>query len=228
MYGIITGDIINSRRIDAKAREYLYAALQQFLKTLQAEGWLKKVEQTGGDSFQCEVVDVKQVLRIALMIKCFVKANTITAPSSKQADATKKTLPATANAGVRIAASIGGVDFMKKKLSASDGEAFILASEALANLKTTYSELALQTSQPLLNASLAPTIVLLDALAQKYFGRQAAVILQKLQFKKEEEVAAIMGISQPGVNQAAKSAQWYAVEIAVKYIEDQITLAYAS
>jgi len=215
MYGIISGDIINSRRIDAKAREYLYANVQSFLKTLQTDGWLKKIEQTGGDSFQCEASELKHVVRIALMLKCFVK--------TQNSISTGKP-----NAGVRVAAGIGAVDFMKKKLSASDGEAFILASEALASLKTnSNSELALQTNQPKLNAALAPTILLLDALVQKYFGRQAEVIVQKLQNKKEEEVATIMSISQPGVNQAAKSAQWYAVEAALKYIEEQITQAYA-
>ncbi len=53
LYGIVTGDIIHSRHIEAAAREYLYALLQPFLKTLQAEGWLKKVEQTSGNSVQC-------------------------------------------------------------------------------------------------------------------------------------------------------------------------------
>lgn len=225
MYGIITGDIINSRRIDATAREYLYASLQQFLKTLQADGWLKKVEQTGGDSFQCEVTHLSQTIRIALMIKCFVKATTSTTRSGAS-DATLQA--AIKDAGIRVAAGIGTVDFMKQTLSASDGEAFILASEALASLKQGFGELALHTNTPSLNATLLPTIVLLDALAQKYFGRQAEVILQKLQHKKEEAVATAMGISQPGVNQAAKSAQWYAVEIALHYIEQQITLAYAS
>lgn len=223
MYGIITGDIINSRRIDAKAREHLYASLQRFLKTLQTDGWLKKVAQTGGDSFQCEVSHLHQAIRVGLMIKCFVKATT-----SNTRSGTALVQASLKEAGVRVAAGIGSVDFMKKTLSASDGEAFILSSEALAALKQSYSELAVSTNNAPLNATLAPTVLLLDALVQKYFGRQAEVILQKLQYKKEEDVAAAMGISQPGVNQAAKSAQWYAVEAALQYIEQQIQVAYAS
>ncbi len=224
-YGIITGDVINSRRIDAVAREALYSEIQSFLKTLKERGWIKKVEQSGGDSFQCEAAEIKYVLRIALMIKCFVKTKT-QANKFNRINDNNSINNSLRFAGVRVAVGIGTADFIKRKLSESDGEAFILASEGLAELKTNFSELALEANDKKLTKEIRPLILLLDALIQKYFGGQAEVILNKLQNKKEDEVANIMSISQPGVNQAARSAKWYAVETAVKHIENKLIETY--
>ena len=48
------------------------------------------------------------------------------------------------------------------------------------------------------------------------------IIYYKLQNKKEDEIANLLGISQSAVNQRTKTAQWYAIEKLIKYFETTI------
>lgn len=60
---------------------------------------------------------------------------------------------------------------------------------------------------------------LLNKLINKATRRQYETLFHKLQCKSENEVAARMGISRPGVNQNQRSMGWEAVERAIKYFE---------
>ena len=226
VYAIITGDIINSRRVKSDTRESLYNEVQLFLKRLKEEKWLKKVEQSGGDSFQCEVARIQYALRVALMIKCFIKAKT-NIPYSISGKKIKEITDISIRlAGVRISIGISTADFIKRKLGESDGDAFLLSGEGLEQLKNEYSELSLKTNSQSLNIEVHSIVLLLDALVQKYFARQAEVILQKLQEKKEDEIARILNISQSAVNQSARSGKWHAIETALKDVETKLHSTY--
>jgi SatD family (SatD) len=121
---------------------------------------------------------------------------------------------------VRLGIGIGSVDFIKKnKITTSDGEAFRLSGEALDQLAQGTQRLALRTFNAALNEQLEPSILLLDALIQKWTQNQAELVLYKLQDKKEEEIAARLKITQSAVNQRTKTAQWLAIEKLILYFE---------
>jgi len=63
---------------------------------------------------------------------------------------------------------------------------------------------------------------LLDGLIQKWTQNQAELVYYKLQNKKEDEIANLLGISQSAVNQRTKTAQWYAIEKLIEYFEATI------
>jgi hypothetical protein len=226
VFAIITGDIINSRFVKPDSRKKLYEEVQEFLKKLKEEKWLRKVEQSGGDSFQCEVVKIQNSLRVALMIKCFVKAKTSFSLSGINNKNNNLRDISIRLAGVRLSIGISTADFIKRKLGESDGDAFLLSGEGLELIKKGYSELSLKTNNQSLNNEIQSIVLLLDALIQKYFGRQAEVILQKLLDKKEEEIANTLSISQSAVNQSARSGKWYAVETAIKDVESKLSSVY--
>lgn len=119
MVSILTGDIINSRKVSVETWiELLKAALQ-------ASGSKKKWEIYRGDSFQLEL-NPEDALLTAIYIKACLK-------TIKHIDA-------------RIAIGIGKKNYTAEKVSESNGEAFVFSGEKLEELKKERISLAIQTN----------------------------------------------------------------------------------
>ena len=110
----------------------------------------------------------------------------------------------------------------KNKITSSDGEAFRLSGEALDNLSQGTQRLTVRTFNTAFNEQIEPSILLLDALIQKWTQNQAELVLYKLQDKKEDEIASKLKITQSAVNQRTKTAQWLAIEKLVLYFEKTV------
>lgn len=227
IHGIITGDIVSSREIEAPIRERLFDDIGLLLKELRKQ-WINSYETYRGDSLQCEVKSPEFALRVALIIRSFFRAYLpdelkpkIPFKKGKKAIATKGYFAT--NFDVRLGIGIGTVDFIKKnKITSSDGQAFRLSGEALDNLMQATQRLAVKTFNSAFNEQIEPPVLLLDALIQKWTQNQAELVLYKLQDKKEDEIAARLKITQSAVNQRTKTAQWLAVEKLVLYFEKTV------
>ncbi|HEY1113246.1 MAG TPA: hypothetical protein VGE66_06775 [Chitinophagaceae bacterium] len=210
--GVITADIVASRDLSPKRREALYADVKAGLQALKKEGWLASYELYRGDSFQCVAARPELALRVALLIRSFFKA--YSGPGDSGSDS---------KYDVRIAAAVGGVDFFSKTdLAHSDGEAFRLSGEGLDSLRDVPWRLALRTGDAALTESLAPAVLLLDAVLQKWTAPGAEAVFYRLKELKEEAISRQVGVSQPAINQRLKAAQWYAVDALLQYFEKTI------
>ncbi len=221
---VITGDIVDSREISAKEREELYLALKNFLDELKRQDLLSAYELFRGDSFQCVLTLKEDSLKVAVMIKAFIKSwvgeedKTAASKSEKPA---RGYAPGTQD--IRLAIGIGKVDFLKKNsLAHSDGEAFYFSGDALDGLKTVPYKMMIKTFNETFNESAEPAILLLDAVLQKWTSNQAETVLYKLRNMKEEEIAGLLNITQSAVNQRTKTAQWYAIEKTINYFTSTI------
>jgi len=223
-HAIITGDIVASRKIAPLQKEMLYSDIEAFLRSLKKK-WLLDYETYRGDSIQCEALSPELSLRVALIIRSYIMAYTPEEIKKKILRSQKKEAVPKGYFNVafdiRLAIGIGEVDFIKrKKLSGSDGAAFQLSGEALDNLKKDDNRrLVFKTANESLNADIEPLMYLLDALAQKWTQNQAVLVLNKLQNKKDEEIAKLFKISVSAVYQRKRTAQWTAIEKAVTYFE---------
>ncbi|MET0242385.1 MAG: SatD family protein [Flavitalea sp.] len=214
---IITGDLASSRKIDSRRREQLYSDLDSFLATL-VPGLITRYETYRGDSLQCESKSVQTSLRAALMIRTYIMAYSAEGKTKKKTKTTKGYF--NNEFDIRLSVGIGSVDFIKNnKISTSDGEAFRISGEALDSIKNENQKLIVQTNQTELNKELEALIILIDALAQKWTQNQAELIFHKLNEKKDDEIAAKLGISISAINQRKRTSQWSAIEKAVKYFE---------
>lgn len=213
---IITGDIIDSRLIKPNEREELYKGLHSYVKNLKEQGYIKKFDFFRGDSIQCEVKKSNQSLRVALMIKCFVKSYRTKEAKQKPTIGLRKWK----QFDIRLSIGIGNVDFSNVSLSRSDGEAFLFSGEGLDELKSTRQQLYFKSKEEVINKNIELPIMLLDAIVQKYSYFQAEVIMYKLNEMKEEEIAEKIKISQSAVNQRAGLAFWYAIDRTVSFFEN--------
>lgn len=221
MEAIITGDIVSSRKIEPAYRQQLFKSLSAFLKTLK-KNYISSYETFRGDSIQCKVRLPELSLRAALLIRAFLRAY--------MPEDTKSASPEKNNKGyfstkydIRLAIGIGEVDFIdEKKITSSDGKAFRLSGEGLDSMKDSSQRLMIRSVHTDFDEQIEPPVLLLDALIQKWTQNQAALALYKLQQIKEDEIAAILHITQSAVTQRKKTAQWYAVEKLLTYFEKTI------
>ena len=202
----------------------MFESINALLKGLKKK-WISEYETYRGDSLQCAATSPENALRIALMIRSFLKAYT-PATGQKMIKRKKKSLIKgyfTTSFDIRLAIGIGKADFInKKKITSSDGEAFRLSGNTLDKLKQTTQKLAVKTYNKNFNQQTEPAILLLDGLIQKWTQNQAELVYYKLQNKKEDEISRLLGISQSAVNQRTKTAQWHAIEKLIEYFESTI------
>jgi SatD family (SatD) len=109
MIAVITGDIINSRKISPE--DWQPRLKKYFSETIADE---EKWEIYRGDSFQIEV-DVEKSLEILLCIKSLIKSNQVI--------------------DVRMAIGIGEKEFKGGKVTESSGSAYINSGESFEKLK---------------------------------------------------------------------------------------------
>lgn len=110
MVAVITGDIINSRKVSSeswlpKLKDYFASSI------VDSDKW----EIYRGDSFQLEV-SVEKALEVALCIKAMIKSNN--------------------KIDVRMAIGIGEKDFKGKKITESYGTAYINSGESFERIKS--------------------------------------------------------------------------------------------
>jgi hypothetical protein len=225
---VITGDIVASREIDSVGRQLLYADLKKFLNFLKKEQWISNFEMFRGDSFQCFLEKKEYVLRASLLIRAFIKSyepkkdkSTSIRFKGKGSTTVRGYFPGKQD--IRLSIGIGQVDFYSQNnLAHSDGEAFQLSGEELDNIKKAQYRISLKTSDPAFNDAIEPSMLLLDAVLQKWTNNQAETVLYKLRNFKEEEIGKTLKISQPAVNQRIKASQWFAIEKLLNYFEKRI------
>ncbi|HEY8399541.1 MAG TPA: hypothetical protein VIK80_16485 [Flavihumibacter sp.] len=214
---IITGDIVASQKISSKKRKALYTALEKFLSGIEGK-WIQGYETYRGDSLQCRAISPEEALRAALLIRTFVMSFAQPLHKKGQKNGEKSRGYFNNEFDIRLAIGVGAVDFVRgKKIATSDGEAFQLSGESLDRLKDQGQRLICKTAREELNRDLEPLVLLLDAVAEKWTRNQAELLLHKLHNKRDEEIAAELGISLSAVNQRKKTAQWPAIEKAVQY-----------
>lgn len=223
-HGIITGDIVSSQSIRPDVRQKLFEDIAIFLKEIKKK-WISSYETFRGDSLQCEVKSPELSLRTALIIRAFFKAYI---PYEEEHESmVKEDKPTkgyfTTEFDIRLGVGIGEVDFIRKnKITASDGQAFRLSGEALDDLKQQSHRLTVKTFKEDFNEQMEASVLLLDALIQKWTQNGAEIVFHLLQNKKEEEIATILNISQSAVNQRKKNAQWFAIEKLIQYFEKTV------
>jgi len=183
MVSILTGDIINSRTLSAEVW------MPVLKKALTAIGKEPSWEIFRGDSFQLQSVPDRAFLN-AIYLKASVKT--------------------IKNLDVRIAIGIGEKKFSAKKITESNGEAFIYSGEKLDELKNERINMAVQSSWPdfdyEINVSIRLALIAMDNWSQ------ISAEMVKLSIENEnisqKELAELARKSQSTVSEALKRARF--------------------
>lgn len=198
MIGVITGDIINSRRA-ANPDEWLSK-----LKTvLSVEGPTPKTwEVTRGDSFQVEIVQVENVLRKALHIKALIKR--------------------VAGLDVRMGIGIGTKTYDAPKISEANGDAFVRSGRLFDQLKK--STLAIKSPWEDLDKAINMCLELAALTMDRWTPNSAEIMALAIENpgKTQLELGNILQISQGRISERQQRAGYEEIMKMEAYFRESI------
>jgi hypothetical protein len=187
MIAVIKGDIINSRLIINQDKWLipLEDLLNEWGKS--PEIW----EVAWGDSFQLEVENPAESLYKALLIKALIKGISFKKNSEKMSEI-----------DVRISIGIGEKTYAGRRVSESNGPAYIYAGEKFSLLKKENTTLAIKSKWPEFDEEFNLYLKLAGVFMDKWTKSSAELvgIVLKNSMITQEEVGKLIGIKQSGVS----------------------------
>ena len=184
MIGVITGDIISSRKLSSKIwMDGFKKLLTTFGKT--PTEW----DIYRGDEFQLEVKNPEESLMIALQIKSYFK---------------------TLKLDVRMSIGFGDLTYKAKKISESNGTAFSRSGEVFETLKKQKINLAINTGNEDFDTEINLMLRLSLTFMDNWLVQSAEFVLKSIENPKlsQEEIGVKLGINQAAVSRRRKRAQF--------------------
>jgi hypothetical protein len=200
IHAVLTGDIVNSTKLERATEKKLFKALQRVLSPYPFEFYR-------GDSFQVYIKDPAKSLRIALLCRTV---------------AISMTRKQTAPSDVRVSLGIGKVFSPVINLHSAKGEAFILSGRAFDTIQPTRSRLSIVTANPLANTGLQVMADYINSMYEKMTAKQAEVIFELLQDKTQEKIGVGLKKSTSTVNQLAGAGKWPEIKKTLQHFENLI------
>lgn len=181
---IITGDVKGSRR--AKSQNWIDGLKQlfkQFGKTPM--DW----EIYRGDEFQLEVKNCEEALLVAFQIKAYLRSIKL---------------------DVRMSIGFGDKTYKAKKISESNGTAFVNSGVGFENLKKNKTTLSIHSSNKTFDKEMNLILRLGLSFIDNWLAQSAEFVLITIQNPtlSQEEIGSKLGINQSAVSRRRKRANF--------------------
>lgn len=201
MRSVITGDIVNSTKVEGPQHKSLMSSLKASFSCISKQFGSTSSEIKfnifRGDSFQGIIPNPSAALHASLIIRSSLR-KAQPADSSFSWDA-------------RTAIGIGTIDYLPKEASEGDGEAYRYSGRSLDQMETN-QRLAVKTPWETVNDEVESQAALLDAVIAKWSPSQAEIVLELLQDRSRKEISSEFDISQAAVHYRIKGSGWTAIE----------------
>lgn len=201
LQAVITGDIVNSTKLNTAKEKKLSSKLMELYAN-------QLMEFYRGDSFQAFIKEPKTALHLALLSRT-------AAISLFKAE--KKVL-----SDVRISIGIGAVQTPVKDLKTAKGEAFLLSGRQFDVIVKSNQRLVITSSNPLANIGLQVIADYLNAIFEVMTGKQAEVIYELLKGEMQKEVAKKLKKTTSTIHQRMTSGRWSEIEKLLQQYENII------
>jgi len=212
MIATISADIVRSTSLQTEDLIKLRNRLRDLLDDLEKDypGFWARI--TRGDSIECVVPEYRYVLRIAILIKLFVK---IQADGFDCHELLKRY-------GIRFSIGIADISYADKNEDIINGPAIYISGRNLDEIskKDLYSVLEIERAPRAFSHVLDSYVALLGNLLDSYSAKQAEVVFYKLLGFKEVEISRRIGVYQSAVNMRSTGAQWGLLNTAIKDFEE--------
>lgn len=197
---VITGDIVNSTRLSMEEREIMLDTLNAIPEIVRSIDGIK-MEIFRGDGFQILVPCIKDSLKIAIIIRAYLKSINI--------GNNKFTFDA------RLAVGIGRMDYESVSLATSDGEAFRLSGRLLDDIKDRRLEIITPWGD--INDELNLSTAFVDDIISSWTRNQSRIILSSLiKDKSHYDIAAELGISRQMVDKSLRASKENLIRLYLK------------
>ena len=212
MIATISADIVRSTSMGTTDLLELRRGLQGLVGDLEEDipGFWARIVR--GDSLECVVPDSRDALRIAILLKLFVKMRVADYNCSEMLQ----------RHGIRFSIAVGDLEYANKNEDIIDGPAIYRSGRNLDEISrkgVRMSIFELDREPRSLSYLLDSYVALICDLVDSYSAKQAEVVYYKLLGFKEVEISGRLGIYQSSVNVRATNAQWGLLNRAIKDFE---------
>lgn len=198
MIVILTGDIINSRKTSSKKWiDDLKSIFQTIGKS--PNDW----EIYRGDEFQLEIKNIEDALTISFQIKAFFKS---------------------INLDVRMSLGFGDKTHKTRKITESNGSAFIRSGETFETLKKQKLNLVINSGNKTFDEDLNLMLKLSLSFMDNWLQQSAEFVLVAIQNPtlSQEEIGLKLGINQAAVSRRQKRANYELVKELDLYFRQKV------
>ena len=215
----ISADIINSTSLSKDDIVRLNFHLKSFIGIVEHEYhgvWGRIVR---GDGIEFVMPYIKDVMRVAIMLKCHVKALNVNFGSFSIAGRMRR-IP---HFGVRVVIGIGD-------LQVNDKENGLIAGDAIYNSGRMLAKISSKSRGTLLvvgwdtarQAAMQALLSLIDVIVMHATAKQCDIIVKRLLGMSELAIAERIGITQSAVNTHLRRAGWHAIAGAIEFFESML------
>jgi len=177
-----------------------------------------------GDYIECAMKNPKYSLRIALLLKTFIKSIEFSSAADDQLRPKYF-----AEHGIRLAVAVAPLIRLDPKNGIIDGEAIYLSGRAIKSLSTSDKQkivikntMFFCSRNNKLQEQFDALFSLLDTLLSKCSAKQCEVVYYKLLDFSEKEIAEKLERYQSTISQHSTAAGWLSIEKAINYYEKTI------
>ncbi|WP_277810957.1 hypothetical protein [Chromohalobacter canadensis] len=203
--GVLTGDIVGSRRINDHTR--LDQALESTLGLLESQ-YGARVDRYRGDGFQVALRSPAQAMTAAVLARAALIRHS---PSRRE----------TWDARIAVAVGLGHLPETERFASAN-GEVYVRSGQALDALSGGDTRFALSLPEP--NDALALLTRFADAIIQGWTHNAAEVMYWRLQHAETQQaLAKRLGRAQSTIHQRLHAARWPLIEEYLTHVSQRIT-----
>ena len=166
-----------------------------------------------GDSIECFIPEHRYALRIAVLLKLFVKMQTDKCECSEMLQ----------KYGIRFSIGMSRMVYENRKEDIIDGPAIYLSGrnlDTISHKANVYSIVEMDGAPEEVSCFLDSYVAMVSNLVDSYSVKKAEVVYYKLLGLKEREISERLGIFQSSVNTRSTNAQWGLLNTAIKDFEN--------
>ena len=212
MIATISADIVRSTSLKTEDLISLRNCLKELLDDFEKDypGFWARIVR--GDSIECVVPEYRYSLRIAILIKLFVKMQVGAYECHELLQ----------RYGIRLSIGIADIGYADKTEDIINGPAIYLSGRNLDEITRggLYTVMEVGDVPKALSDVMDSYAALVGNLVDSYSAKQAAVVFYKLLGFKEVDISKRLGIYQSAVNMRSTSAQWGLLNTAIKDFEN--------
>lgn len=212
MVATLSADIVRSTSLKTEDLIELRNKLLNFFDDLGDDypGFWGRIVR--GDSIECFIPSYSHALRLAILVKLFVKMYASQRECSIYLS----------KYGIRFSIGIGELNYVNKEEDIIDGPAIYISGRNLDLISyedELYSTIEVEGASYSFNRILVSYSGMISSLVDSYSKKQAEVVYYKLLGFKEREIGEMFGIFQSSVNMRSTSAQWGLLSTAINDFE---------
>jgi hypothetical protein len=223
-FATISADVISYTSMTESQKERLRSQVSAFLQDLavkyrQAEFYGRIIQ---GDTIECALKSPQYSLRIALLLKTFIKSLDF----GENGESRMKYFN---EYGIRLAVAVAPLSTLIPEKGIIDGEAIYLSGRAIKKYSTSNKAKVIikqtmffRSPDEQLQNYIEVLFCLLDTVTSGFSAKQSEVVYYKLLGFSEKEISKKLGKSQSAISQHSTSAGWLSVEKAVIHFENSI------